>query len=136
MRTLRRVALGTGVVLALGVAAGAWYFFGPTHVPDGYRFPRHGMFGGPTGLYEGTLLEEDGCIRTDDGFTVAWPPGYRLGLEDGEPVVTGGLRKVRMGEPVRMGGGYYESEPLPDVLSDAADAGCPMPYFLSTGWAD
>jgi hypothetical protein len=41
-----------------------------------------------------------------------------------------------MGEPVRMGGGWYETEPLPDILSAAAEAGCPMPFFLSTGWAD
>ena len=58
------------------------------------------------------------------------------GLAERTSLIHGGGRTVHMGEQVRMGGGYYESEPLPDVLSGAADAGCPMPIFLSTGWAD
>ena len=91
--------------------------------------------GGPGGLYEGTLAETDGCVHTADGFTVAWPPGYRLDTDDGEIVIRDGGRTVRMGEQIRMGGGYYESE-LPDIQSAAASTGCPMPIFLSTGWAD
>jgi hypothetical protein len=137
MRTLRRVAVGTALVVLLGAGAAAWYVYGPVPVPDGYRFPRHTMWGGgPAGLFEGTLREADGCVRTDDGFSVAWPPGYRLDVEDGELVVWGSGRTARMGEPVRMGGGWYETEPLPDLLSSARDSGCPMPFFLSTGWAD
>jgi hypothetical protein len=137
MRTVRRIALGVGVVVVLGAAAAAWYVYGPVPVPDGYRFARHSMWGGgPAALYEGTLVEDDGCVRTADGFTVAWPPGYRLDVEDDELVVRGGGRTVRMGDQVRMGGGFYESEPLPDILSGASDSGCPMPFFLTTGWAD
>jgi hypothetical protein len=137
MRLLRRILLGLGIVTALAAATAAWYVYGPVPVPDGYRFPRHSLWGGgPAALYEGTLVEDDGCVRTEDGSTVAWPPGYRLEVEDGELVVLGSGRTVQMGEPVRMGGGWYESEPLPDILSAAADTGCPMPFFLSTGWAD
>ncbi len=136
-RRLRRLLLGLGVLAVLSAAAAAWYVYGPVPVPDGYRFPRHSLWGsGPDALYEGTLVEADGCIRTENRFTVAWPPGYRLDVKDGQLVVWGGGRTVRMGEPVRMGGGYYESEALPDLLSAAADTGCPMPFFLSTGWAD
>ena len=136
MPPVRRVAIAGVTVIALVGAAGAWYLYGPVPAPAGYHFPRHTLWGGPTGLYEGTLEETDGCVHTADGFTVAWPPGYRLDTDDGEIVIRGGGRTVHMGEQIRMGGGYYESEPLPDVLSGAADAGCPMPIFLSTGWAD
>jgi hypothetical protein len=132
-----RVVLATIAMLALAFAAGAWYLYGPVRVPAGYHFPRHSMWGGgPGGLYEGTLAETDGCVHTHDGFSVAWPPGYRLDTDDGQVVVRGGGRTVRMGEQVRMGGGWYEGDPLPDILAGAKDAGCPMPIFLSTGWAD
>lgn len=67
------------------------------------------MWGGPDALYEGTLEDVDGCIRTARGeanqsFAVVWPPGYRLSIDGGEPVVHGGFREMTMGERVRMAG--------------------------------
>lgn len=100
------------IVLAIAVVAIAlsvgWYAFGAWPVPNGYSFPRHSQFGGPDALYVGTLENVGGCIRAagDDSFAVVWPPGYWLSIDAGEPVVHGGFREVRMGEPVRMGGGY------------------------------
>lgn len=81
----------------------------------------------------GSLEDADGCIRTasDQSFTVIWPPGYRLSLEGGEPVVHGGARDIGMGELIRMGGGYYEDGSPPPGARDVDD--CSPPYFLSTG---
>jgi hypothetical protein len=134
---LKRIGLGLAVaVVAIGGYA-AWYFYGTWPVPEGYSFPRHSLVGGPTGLFEGALEAVDGCIRTTGGtqpFTVVWPPGYSLSIVDGEPVVRGSSQDVRMGQSVRMGGGYYESgDPPPTTLTVG---NCPPPYFLSTGFAD
>lgn len=129
-------------MLVLGIAAVAvalyvaWSTYGSWPVPGGYSFPRHSMWGGPQALFEGTLRDVDGCIRAgeDESFAVVWPPGYRLGVEDGEPVVLGGPRDVGMGEHVRMGGGYYEDGQPPPGTRDVG--GCTAPFFLSTGFTD
>ena len=94
------------------------------------------MWGGPDALYDGTLEDVDGCIRAagDESFAVVWPAGYRVSIDDGEPVVHGYLREVAMGEPVRMGGGYYEDGQPPPESRDVGD--CAPPYFLSTGFSD
>jgi hypothetical protein len=94
------------------------------------------MFGGPDALFEGTLEEIDGCIRATgiESFAVVWPPGYWLSIDDGEPVVHGFARSARMGETVRMGGGYYEDGQPPPGSRDIS--GCGPPYFLSTGLSD
>jgi hypothetical protein len=65
MRWLKRGVLAT-VIAVLAVAAfTGWYVYGAWPVPDGYTFPRHSIWGsGPAALFEGTLLIEDGCIRT------------------------------------------------------------------------
>lgn len=59
---------------------------------------------------------------------------YRLNLEGGEPVIHGGARGIGTGEPIRMGGGYYEVGFPPPGARDLGD--CSPPYFLSTGLAD
>jgi hypothetical protein len=93
-------------------------------------------FGGPDAVFAGALEDANGCIRTagDQSFAVIWPPGYRLSLEHGEPVVHRGARGIGMGEPIRMGGGYYEDGSPPPGARDVGD--CAPPYFLSTGLTD
>jgi hypothetical protein len=137
MKALKRISLIIGLAVLATAAFGAWYVYGSWPVPDGYAFPRHSAWGGgPTALFEGSLLEVDGCIRTAGAqqFTVVWPPGSSLALVGGKPVVRGSGREVRMGEPVRMGGGYYESGEPPPGTRDLGD--CPAPYFLSTGFVE
>ena len=133
MRTLLARALV--VIGLLTLAAGgfaAWNVYGAWPVPDGYAFPRHSIWGGgPTARFEGRLADVDGCIRTagNDGASVVWPPGFSITVEDGMPVVHGILHDVRMGELVRMAGGWYET--VPPTGRDVGS--CPPPYFLSTG---
>lgn len=135
MTLARRLVLGFGLVAAAVALSVAWLVYGGWPALDGYSFPRHSMIGGPDALYEGTLEDVDGCIRTTDGsFAVVWPPGYRLSSEDGEPVVHGGFRGVGMGERVRMGGGYYEDGRPPPEARDVGT--CAPPFFLSTGFTD
>ena len=131
-----RAMLVLGVVAVTVALAVVWNVLGSFPVPSGYSFPRHSMFGGPDALFVGTLEEVDGCIRaTGDGsFAVVWPPGYWLTIEDGEPVVQRFARGVRMGEPVQMGGGYYEDGQPPPESRDLVD--CAPPFFLSTGLSD
>ena len=86
--------------------------------------------------FVGILEEVDGCIRAagDASFAVVWPPGYWLTIEDGEPVVRRLARGVRMGEPVQMGGEYYEDGQPPPGSRDIGE--CAPPFFLSTGLSD
>ncbi len=128
--------LALGIVAVAVALSLAWYVYGTWPVPEGYSFPRHSMLGGPAALYVGSLEDADGCIRTagDQSFAVIWPPGYRLSLEGGEPVVHGGARDIGMGELIRMGGGYYEDGSPPPGARDVDD--CSPPYFLSTGLTD
>jgi hypothetical protein len=134
---IARTLLALGLVVVAAAAFIAWSTFGAWPVPDGYSFPRHGMWGGPDALFEGTLEEADGCIRAtagDRSFAVVWPPFYRLSVDDGEPVVRQPFRGVAMGEPVRMGGGYDEDGDPPPGSRDIGD--CEPPFFLSTGFSD
>jgi hypothetical protein len=135
MSLWKRLALATGVVVLAISGYAAWYVYGAWPVPDGYSFPRHSFWGGgPAALFEGKLHDSGGCIRTagTQHFTVVWPPGYRLTLAGGQPVVQGGGRDLRMGELVRMGGGFYEDGDPPPTTFDLGS--CPPPYFLSTGF--
>lgn len=136
VKVFRRVVLVLGVVAVTVALYLAWSTYGSWPVPSGYSFPRHSMWGGPTALFVGTLDDVDGCIRTvgDESFAVVWPPGYRLSVEGGEPVVHGGSRSVRTGEQVRMGGGYYEDGQPPPGTRDVGN--CAPPFFLSTGLTD
>jgi hypothetical protein len=133
---LGRLLLVLGTVVVTGAAFIAWSTYGAWPVPGGYSFPRHGMWGGPDALFEGTLEDVDGCIRArgEQSFAVVWPPFYRLSVEDGEPVVRHPFRGVSMGDPVRMGGGYYEDGQPPPGSRDIG--GCEPPFFLSTGFSD
>jgi len=133
VRALTWAGPAVGVLFLAVVAYLLWSVYGAWPVPDGYTFPRHSIWGGagPAALFDGELVDEAGCIRTTgpDGATVVWPPGYWLQLRDGSPEVHGGVEVVAMGEPVRMGGGWYAAVP-----PTGRDIGtCPPPYFLTTG---
>jgi hypothetical protein len=141
MTGLRWIGLAVVMVIVGLGAYAAWLLYGGWPPPPGYSFPRHSMWGqGPAALFEGSLQNMDGCIRTigetigDRTFAIVWPPGYDLFLDkaDSRPVIRGAWRELRLGEPVRMGGGYYESGDPPPT-SRAID-GCAPPYFLSTGF--
>jgi hypothetical protein len=131
---MRRIAIVLLVIIAVVAGFAAWNVYGAWPVPDGYAFPRHSMWGGgPDGLYEGTLVVEDGCVLTETGHTVIWPPFSSLAIEDGEPVVRIGFTTISMGEPVSLGGGFYEDGVLPEVASGADEWDCPETWFLTTG---
>lgn len=137
MKVIRRSVLVLGIVAVALVLYLAWSVYGGWPAPRGYSFPRHSMWGGgPAALYVGTLEDVDGCIRAvgDVSFAVVWPPGYRLSIEGGEPVIHGSFRDVGMGEQVRMGGGYYEDGRPPPGTRDAGR--CEPPFFLSTGFTE
>jgi hypothetical protein len=136
VKLLGRSLLVLGIVVVAVAGYLAWSTYGSWPVPSGYSFPRHSMWGGPDALYAGTLKDVDGCIRAagEESFAVVWPPGYRLSVEDGEPVVHGGSRQVRIGEQVRMGGGYYEDGLPPPESRDIG--ACAPPFFLSTGFSE
>ncbi len=136
MKVLRRSVLLLGVVAVAAAPYLAWYVYGGWPVPNGYSSPRHSMLGRPDALYVGSLEDVDGCIRAagDESFAVVWPPGYRLSVEGGEPVIHGSSRDVGMGEPVRIGGGYYEDGRPPAGTRDVGS--CAPPFFLSTGFTD
>jgi hypothetical protein len=134
MRWLLWVGGALLVAMAMVAAGVGWLTYGAWPEPVGYDFPRHSIWGGPLALFEGTLAVDDGCVEAEGGFSVVWPPGSWLAIEDGQPVVHIGLASIGMGEPVRMGGGFYEEGDLPPTSFNAGT--CPPPYFLSTGIAD
>ncbi len=137
MRALKRAGLVVAALLVAVAAYWLWYVYGAWPVPDGYEFPRHSMWsGGPTALFEGSLEDHDGCVATDGGSTVVWPPGFSLSVVAGRPVVHGGGRNIEMGQAIRLGGGEYSRAELPDIASGAAATRCPEPFFLTTGFAD
>jgi hypothetical protein len=127
------------VVLVLAALV-VMYLYAPVGAPAGYHFPHHAMLGGGMdALYEGVLVEEDGCVMTEGRDTVVWPPGYGFETRDGRLVVVGGGRVVGMGEAVAIGGGFVHRDDLrrfPLALG-TAEVPCGGGYFLATGgWAD
>ena len=135
---LERIAAVMGIALVLALGYTAWTIYGASPVPTGYEFPRHSLWGGgPLGLFEGTLVERDGCILTDGGGTVVWPPGSSLSLDrNGEPIVHIGDEELRIGELVRLVGGQYSRAQLASVAAGAAESRCPEPFVLTTGIGD
>ena len=137
VRWLGRGLAALAIAILLAVAFAGWYVYGAWPEPDGYDFPRHSLWGGgPLALFEGVLVEQDGCIRSagpGEQYTVVWPPGYHLAVKDGVEIL-GGSKPIQLGEPVRMGGGYYEAGDPPPTAFNIGN--CPAPYFLSTGLID
>jgi hypothetical protein len=137
MRALKRAGVLVAVLLVAAGAYALWYVYGAWPVPDGHEFPRHSIWGGgPTALFEGNLSDHDGCITTDGGATVVWPPGYSLSVEAGRPVIHGDGGDIQMGQQIRLGGGEYSRGELRGVAAGAATSRCPEPFFLTTGLAD
>ena len=135
---LKRIgALALVVVLTL-VVLGVMYFYAPVGAPAGYHFPHHAMFGSMDALYEGVLVEADGCVITETGDTVVWPPGYGIELRDGRLVVVGGGQVNGMGEPVALGGGFISRDNIGGypLAAGSADVPCGDRFFLTSGWAN
>jgi len=135
---LKRIgALAVAVLLTLAVLA-VMYLYAPVGAPAGYHFPHHAAFGAMDALYEGVLVEGGGCVMTETGDTVVWPPGYGFELRDGRLVVVGGGRVVGLGEPVALGGGFISREHLRGfpLAAGTADVPCGNSFFLTPGWAD
>ena len=133
-----RFAAFLGIALVLGLGYAAWSIYGAWPVPTGYEFPRHSQWGGgPQGLFEGVLVEREGCILTDGGGTVVWPPGSSLSLDRNEaPIVHIDGQDLRMGELVRLVGGQYSRAELSSVAGGAAESRCPEPFILTIGIGD
>lgn len=139
----RRALLGFALLLGLSAGCSAV----PRPAPAGWYFPRHEGFqnGGPAALGIGTLVARQGCLYIDGegpDTLVIWPRDFWLEVSGGIAIVqSGGGTSVRLGEEVRMGGGYYEDLPavLPfvrELLLDPDLPPCPTrSYFVGTGFA-
>ena len=135
---LKRIgAVAIGVVLLLAVLV-VMLLYAPVGTPSGYHFPHHAMFGGMDALYEGVLVEADGCVMTEGRDTVVWPPGYGFEIRDGRLVVVGGGRVVGMNEAVAIGGGFVSRDDLSafQLAAGTAELPCGDRFFLASGWAD
>jgi hypothetical protein len=129
------------VVIGLVLVLAAWalmLLYAPVAAPTGYHFPHHAIFGGMDALYEGVLVDVDGCVMTEGGDTVVWPPGYGLEMRDGRLVVVGGGRVVGMSEAVAMGGGFLSRDVIAgfSLAVGSADVPCGDNFFVMNGWAD
>jgi len=135
LKRIGAVAIGVVLVLAVWVVM---LLYAPVGAPAGYHFPHHYMFGGMDALYEGVLVEVDGCVMTEDGATVVWPPGYGFEIRDGQLVVVGGGRVVGIGEAVAIGGGFVDRDTLQrfPLALGTAEVPCGGDLFLTNGWAD
>lgn len=133
-----RVALVAlaGVVIVAGLLVFGYFYRAPA--PPGYAFPRHNWWGGgPGGLFKGTLVEADGCIRIRGAaaseYTVVWPARYQLRLVDDVPQVVGDNRTARTGDLVELGGGEGgTADTLKSITGETTR--CPAPYWITTGW--
>ena len=90
-------------------------------------------------LYEGSVVEVDGCLRLGeepDSHTVVWPPAFTLTTQDGERVVLDeeGRAVGRIGHFFRLGGGevqtLWKNGPVDEAARTAALDRCPGRYWL------
>lgn len=124
---IRRIAtIATALLMGLASIALLVFVFrpapsGPALSEDAVFFPT--MQSGPSGmqaLYEGTLIERDGCIFMDGGHQVSlplWPNGYTVdrGPSDALQIrAEEGAIVAVVGEPISMGGGYVAEFFPPD----------------------
>ena len=86
-------------------------------------------------LYQGTVVEHDGCLRLGDepdGHTVVWPPGFSLlGRTERNEA---GRAIGQVGGFFRLGGGevptLWENGPVDETIRAAALDRCPGRYWL------
>ena len=90
-------------------------------------------------LYQGSVIERDGCLRLGDepdSHTVVWPPGFSLVRSAGDQVVLNeaGRSIGSIGGFFRLGGGevttLWEDGPVDDATRTAALDRCPGRYWL------
>jgi hypothetical protein len=132
----------TLLVILLALAGFIWLLAFP-RPPAGYHWPQHTLWGeGPTAGVTGVLLERGGCIYLgsetgDEIGLLVWPMFATLAEKDDELVVRIDGRTVAIGDMIRGGGGYYETNELPDSMAAARAVPCGgPPYILFTGLAD
>ena len=90
-------------------------------------------------LYQGSVVERDGCLRLGDepdGHTVVWPPGFSLVRRVGGHEVRNEAGRAigQVGGFFRLGGGevptLWEDGPVDDQTRTAALDRCPGRYWL------
>jgi hypothetical protein len=93
--------------------------------------PTYGpMNGYPTGLIQGTLVVDRGCLWIDSGrerSLVLWPDGTFVTQRDGGYVVRVGGRETPVGVPVAIGGGQYGQDnyaSVVDLIGEEVPASC------------
>ncbi len=110
----------------------------PPSVETSVAFPRQEALSGEsssmTAALTGTLVEGEGCLWVE-GLVGAgrvlpvWPAEFSLEAQDGEISVSDGQgTRVRLGEEVRMGGGYLSAID-PETESQIPEA-CRGDYFV------
>jgi hypothetical protein len=97
------------------------------HFPQ-FKFP--GRAG--EALLTGTLALRDGCLTIGDHL-ILWPSNARLSLDSGGVPIVGGGRNppLRVGGPVRMGGGEPWTNFKGEGLLQPLPAGCTGPYWIA-----
>jgi hypothetical protein len=116
----------------------------PLAPPPGIVFPRQhppeGLRQEMTALLIGTLVEEDGCLRVEEGESshlIIWPYDHTvIAAEDGTLQIRDGSGVVvaRVGDVVRMGGG--ETRSLDSVTPMEIPARCTGPYWIAGSQID
>ena len=90
-------------------------------------------------LYEGSVVESEGCLRFGDEperHTVVWPPGFSLTNVDGSYVVLDerGRTVGQIGRFFRFGGGevetLWEDGPVAETARVEALRRCPGRYWI------
>ncbi len=94
------------IVVAASLLAGCG-----SSAPPGIYLPTYGSMNAlPTGLLEGTLVEEDGCLWIEPDDTrrlVLWPGGTSVANDGDQLVLQSAGEQVIVGTQVSSGGGEY-----------------------------
>jgi hypothetical protein len=116
------------IVQDKGPIAGAPQSAGPVkHFPQ-FKYPGLRM----EALLSGRLEVKSGCLTIGEHL-ILWPSNARLSLDSGGiPIVGGGRdRPLRVGDPVRMGGGEAWTNFKGEGLLQPVPAGCTGTYWIA-----